>query len=284
LDLIPAPAWIHADGIILHANPAMARLLGLAGVVELIGKPAVSIVDSASRDAFVARTRDVLACGDAQRAEMRLVTSSAESAEVEVAAVRILRNGVPAVLAIFTDVTIRKKAERSLRELTERYQTTLRCTPGIVFTARPDGFNFDCSAGAPPVLIDPAHVELIVKELIENAVEAIGDHDHGEVAISVRSERLNTRADDCLAPGDYVLVTVRDNGPGMTGDTLAKIFDPFFSTKFTGRGLGLAAINGIMRACGGAVRVCSALGRGSTFRVYFPCARDGAADRRDGTA
>jgi CheY-like chemotaxis protein len=75
---------------------------------------------------------------------------------------------------------------------------------------------------------------------------------------------------DELVPGSYVVLEVTDTGCGMTADTVAKVFDPFFSTKFTGRGLGLAAVAGIVRTNGGAILIDSELGRGTTVRVLLP--------------
>jgi two-component system, cell cycle sensor histidine kinase and response regulator CckA len=71
-------------------------------------------------------------------------------------------------------------------------------------------------------------------------------------------------------PGDYVQLTVEDNGVGMDAETLARIFDPFFSTKFTGRGLGLAAVLGIVRGHGGGLKVSSAPNIGTTFEIVLP--------------
>ena len=73
-----------------------------------------------------------------------------------------------------------------------------------------------------------------------------------------------------LVAGSYVVFEVRDNGMGMNAQTKAKIFDPFFTTKFTGRGLGLSAVQGILRAHKGALQLETAIGRGSTFRVFLP--------------
>src|SRR5262245_56296575 len=72
-----------------------------------------------------------------------------------------------------------------------------------------------------------------------------------------------------LAPGRYVRLTVIDTGQGMDEQTLAHIFDPFFSTKFTGRGLGLA-VQGIVRGHRGALSVSSAPRQGTVFSIWFP--------------
>ena len=73
-----------------------------------------------------------------------------------------------------------------------------------------------------------------------------------------------------LQPGDYVFIDVVDNGVGMSEQTLARMFDPFYSTKDTGRGLGMAAVRGIVRSHRAALRVTSAEGQGTRFRVWFP--------------
>jgi CheY-like chemotaxis protein len=83
-----------------------------------------------------------------------------------------------------------------------------------------------------------------------------------------------------LAPGEYVFLEVRDDGAGMTPEVQARIFDPFFSTKASGRGLGLAAVLGIVRGHQGALRVDSAPGAGSTFRLFLPPQRASLSSAR----
>ena len=78
---------------------------------------------------------------------------------------------------------------------------------------------------------------------------------------------------DEILPGRYALIEVNDNGCGMDDATKARIFDPFYTTKFTGRGLGLAAAMGIIKGHGGAVHVFSAPGKGTSFHVLIPAAR-----------
>ncbi len=72
-------------------------------------------------------------------------------------------------------------------------------------------------------------------------------------------------------PGEYVLLEVADTGCGMTEEAKVRVFDPFFSSKALGRGLGLASVQGILRGIGGSVRVESSPGRGSTFIAWLPC-------------
>src|SRR5262249_14015989 len=113
--------------------------------------------------------------------------------------------------------------------------------------------------------------------LIANGAEAIGDH-AGTVTVSTGvaeiepDPALTVSGAETLAPGRYVYIEVRDDGAGMTDETRAHIFDPFFTTKSAGRGLGLAAVLGIVRSHRGAIEVASAPGKGSAFRVLLPAA------------
>jgi PAS domain S-box-containing protein len=129
-----------------------------------------------------------------------------------------------------------------------------------------------------PIKADPSQIEQILVNLVINAGEAIPPDIDGRVEIAtstcdVAPETVRAHAPAYDAPpGPFVCLEVSDNGSGMDQATLAQIFNPFFSTKFTGRGLGLAAVQGIVRSCKGFIEVQSSHGAGSTFRVFLPSA------------
>ena len=125
------------------------------------------------------------------------------------------------------------------------------------------------AADLPEVEADRSQIQQIIMNLALNATEAIGAR-RGTVSIT-------TSARDTDAESQVVL-QVTDNGCGMDQETRARIFDPFFSTKFTGRGLGLAAVAGILRAQKGSITVETAPGKGSTFTVVLPAMAMGRAD------
>ncbi|HLH17296.1 MAG TPA: PAS domain-containing protein [Bryobacteraceae bacterium] len=131
----------------------------------------------------------------------------------------------------------------------------------------------------PPVEADPGQIHQIVMNLVLNAAEAIPENQPGKVIVRTATAEIGPGSADTdelthapIAPGRYVCLEVQDTGIGMDSAVRAHIFDPFFSTKFTGRGLGLPALAGIVRAHHGAVQLATAPGQGSTFRVCLPCA------------
>jgi CheY-like chemotaxis protein len=135
----------------------------------------------------------------------------------------------------------------------------------------------DLDPALPTIEADPREIEQVTMNIVLNAGEAIGDHG-GMIAIKTfmvdlrEKETRDTAEVGTIEPRRYVCLEVRDSGCGMDEGTRSRIFDPFFSTKFTGRGLGLAAVAGIVRSHNGAVAVESAVGAGTTFRVMFPVA------------
>jgi CheY-like chemotaxis protein len=138
------------------------------------------------------------------------------------------------------------------------------------------GLHFRLSKGLPLLESDPSRLEQIVMNLVVNAGEAIPAKTDGLIEISTSTcevtpelARRQWPAYEAAA-GPHVCLEVRDNGCGMDQATLSRIFDPFFSTKFTGRGLGLAAVHGIVRSSRGFIESRSSPGGGTTFRVFLP--------------
>lgn len=129
--------------------------------------------------------------------------------------------------------------------------------------------------GLEPVRGQPTALRQVVLNLVTNACDAVGEGRHGRVEVRVRRVDLERPPPGVVggqgfAPGGWVAVEVEDDGCGMDPATRARIFDPFFTTRARGRGLGLAAVLGIVRSHGGFLAIESEPGRGSVFRVFLP--------------
>ncbi len=133
----------------------------------------------------------------------------------------------------------------------------------------------------PAIMADPTQIRQIIMNLVINASDAIGERS-GLIRICTGLMRVDrqyleeTYLSPDIAAGDYVFLEVNDNGCGMPPEVKARVFEPFYTTKFTGHGLGLAAVLGIVRSHHGAIRVYSEPGRGTTFKLLFPAAEEGA--------
>ncbi len=138
------------------------------------------------------------------------------------------------------------------------------------------GSNVRCVFDLAPALwsaeVDAGQVARVVGNLVINADQAMPDG--GLIRVAARNVAVGPGDPLPLAPGDYVAVSVADDGPGIPGEHLRQIFDPFFTTKEAGSGLGLTASHSIVRAHGGLIRVESRPGHGTTFHVYLPACSD----------
>jgi signal transduction histidine kinase/ActR/RegA family two-component response regulator len=127
-----------------------------------------------------------------------------------------------------------------------------------------------------PVAADAGQIGQVIHNLVQNAREAI----HGEGVVSVRAENvvLQAGANPSLPPGDYVQVSIADQGAGIAKEVLPKIFDPYFSTKEKGNqkgmGLGLTICHSIIQKHGGTITVKSEAGAGATFQILLPASRN----------
>ncbi len=140
----------------------------------------------------------------------------------------------------------------------------------------------DLAPELPAVEGDSSQLRQVVLNLITNASDAIGDR-QGAITVRTRLVRLDGRplpgavGSPPIEAGDYVLLEVDDTGGGIDDATRARMFEPFFSTKASGRGLGLSATLGIIRQHRGVILVESTLGVGATIKIYFPAIADAPA-------
>lgn len=136
--------------------------------------------------------------------------------------------------------------------------------------------RFDLGSPSAYISGDIGQIQQIIMNLIINAGEAIYPNP-GTITVHTRQIQLTendlkyTRfTNNSLPSGNYASLAVDDTGHGMNPQVMARIFDPFFSTKFTGRGLGLAAVLGIIKGHHGGLRIESEVGKGTSFEVVFP--------------
>ena len=143
------------------------------------------------------------------------------------------------------------------------------------------------SEALPAVNVDVTQIRQVVMNLITNASDALGDT-NGQITVTtdvVECDEAYLREiafEDALPTGTYVCLEVSDTGCGMDRETISRIFEPFFTSKDTGRGLGLAAVMGIVRGHKGALNVYSEPGKGTTMKVLLPASDGKAISTRDG--
>ncbi|HEX3631598.1 MAG TPA: ATP-binding protein, partial [Casimicrobiaceae bacterium] len=136
--------------------------------------------------------------------------------------------------------------------------------------------DIDLAVHEPPVAAivsgEPAQLQQVILNLCNNAAQAIEGHGRIDIAMEVRDLAIVQQfAHDELRPGRYACIAISDTGHGMDEATLARVFEPFFTTRSSGNGLGLATVHEIVRDHGGAIDVRSAPGEGSRFEVWLPC-------------
>jgi len=143
----------------------------------------------------------------------------------------------------------------------------------------------DLAENLPAVEADVIQIQQIIMNLLINASEALGG-ETGDMALTTGVRECSSqflrqsRLPEIPPEGRYVYIEVADTGCGMDREALEKLFDPFFSTKFTGRGLGLSAVLGIVRGHRGAILVDSEVNRGTTFIVLLPAVDKEAVTRK----
>ncbi|MBE0603185.1 MAG: PAS domain S-box protein [Deltaproteobacteria bacterium] len=136
--------------------------------------------------------------------------------------------------------------------------STIKCRIAIA----PDLFSVD---------IDPGQIGQVINNIVLNAAQAMPGG--GVIDVDARNIALGKIPGGSLAPGEYVKIEVVDHGTGISEENVNKIFNPFFTTKAKGTGLGLATAYSIVKRHEGAITVDSALGRGTTVSIFLPVAR-----------
>jgi PAS domain S-box-containing protein len=149
--------------------------------------------------------------------------------------------------------------------------------------------KFEGSKGLPRVATDSEQLRHLIVEVVTNAVEAIGEKGQGTIWVRCHLAKVDAefaregKLEVAVGRGvPFVGIEVQDTGCGMDESIQSKVFDPFFSTKFTGRGMGLSAVKGFVRSNGGAVRVRSSPGRGSVFQIVLPATAERRRQRAGG--
>ncbi|UWR21834.1 PAS domain S-box protein [Sulfitobacter sp. S190] len=179
-------------------------------------------------------------------------------------------------LLVFARRSNLKPVHTDLRDLCRDTLKLLKRTLGTMYEVKTDFAD-----RVDPVMVDPVQLQSALMNLAFNARDAM--ENGGELLVSI----ANVTIDDTymaqetdIGPGDYVRLSVSDNGDGMSLEAQRRAFEPFFTTKSHrgGTGLGLAMVYGFVRQSGGHVTLYSELGLGSSFALYFPAARQEPSD------
>ncbi len=141
------------------------------------------------------------------------------------------------------------------------------------------GSNVQCdcvlASDAWPVEADAGQIRQILNNLVINARQAMAHG--GKMEARLENVQLDAAAMPSLSPGKYVKISIRDQGPGIHPEHLPRIFEPYFTTKKTGTGLGLATVYSVVRKHDGQINVVSEPGKGTTFEIYLPASQRPAA-------
>ncbi|WP_421909532.1 hybrid sensor histidine kinase/response regulator [Methanolacinia petrolearia] len=137
---------------------------------------------------------------------------------------------------------------------------------------------FDIADDLSNVEVDKGQISQVIENLVINSIQAMADG--GNIYVQAKNAGVISGKDG-LEDGKYIVISVRDDGSGIPEEYREKIFDPYFTTKKSGNGLGLASCMSIIRKHGGAVKLISEVGVGTEFRIYLP-ATERSVEAEDG--
>jgi nitrogen-specific signal transduction histidine kinase/ActR/RegA family two-component response regulator len=166
------------------------------------------------------------------------------------------KGGAPLRAAVSLSEVVREVAEFAVRG------SKVRC-------------EFDLPADVWPANVDKGQIGQVVQNIVLNAVQAMPDG--GVLNLALLNHEVGAEFAGVLEPGRYVRLDFIDHGPGIAKADIARIFDPYFTTKQKGSGLGLATVHSIVKKHGGHVTAESVLGKGTTFHVWLPAAEAGSS-------
>jgi PAS domain S-box-containing protein len=141
---------------------------------------------------------------------------------------------------------------------------------------------FSQSPGLHPVEVDGTQMQQVISNLVINAAQAMPDGGHLYIDLDNYHQEPHQASD--IEAGDYIQISLRDEGNGIEDELLSRIFDPYFSTKQTGRGLGLATVHSVIARHNGQIKVSSEKGAGTSFSIYLPAAELPEAQQQQSTA
>jgi two-component system, cell cycle sensor histidine kinase and response regulator CckA len=173
-------------------------------------------------------------------------------------------------MQVYTGNILYSLADIDLNELLNRNPAVLKST-----VSKYVALNFETNSTLPIIKGDADQILRLVTNILINASEAIGN-EGGQVTLRTGDMNCDeaylgrSQSMEHHGTGRFVFLEVADNGSGMDVETQRRLFDPFFSTKFTGRGLGMAGAIGIVKGHHGAIMIDSEVGKGTTIRVLFP--------------
>ncbi|MDT8287489.1 MAG: PAS domain S-box protein [Elusimicrobiales bacterium] len=147
--------------------------------------------------------------------------------------------------------------------------STVSKAAALAMTGSSSVLDIKTPQALPDIDGDESQIFQTVNNIVLNAAQAMPGG--GTVTVELSEFAVREKGDSPLEPGRYIRIDISDNGIGMTADVLSRIFDPYFSTKGKGRGLGLPMAFSVARSHGGYIEASSAPGRGTRFSVYLPC-------------
>ena len=132
--------------------------------------------------------------------------------------------------------------------------------------------EYDIEDNLPEFEVDRGQIGQFIQNIVLNSIQSM--HSGGKIAVSVRMDTFYEGNPHNLAKGKYIIIELKDEGEGIEKEALSKIFDPYFTTKKDGGGLGLSISHSIIQRHGGIIKVNSEIGRGTVFYIYLPVSKE----------